>query len=231
MTRLVLAVDITMWLDGDMTEIGERGINLSGGQKQRVNIARAMYADRDIILLVRIPTCSRSGGCGDADDDDGGWTQDDPLSAVDAHVGRHLFQQCLQQALATKTRLLATHQLHFLRHMDHIVCMHQGRISEQGTFDQLMTANGTFAKLMSEYGGGHEQPPDVEQRAQPSAHPSAEEKKPATEQSNRLMTKEERVTGAVKNSVLAAYAKAAGGWPMLLGVFLPQILWQCARVG
>ena len=58
MTRLVLAVDITTWLDGDMTEIGERGINLSGGQKQRVNIARAMYADRDIILLVRIPTCN-----------------------------------------------------------------------------------------------------------------------------------------------------------------------------
>ena len=55
MARLVLVVDTTMWLDGDMTEIGERGINLSGGQKQRVNIARAMYADRDTILLVRIP--------------------------------------------------------------------------------------------------------------------------------------------------------------------------------
>ena len=66
MTHLLLAADIPLWLDGDMTEIGERGINLSGGQKQRVNIARAMYSDQEIILLVRIPICRSE--CGGADD-------------------------------------------------------------------------------------------------------------------------------------------------------------------
>ncbi len=55
--------------NGDLTEIGERGITISGGQKQRLNIARAIYFDADIVLM------------------------DDPLSAVDAHVGRHIFRQ------------------------------------------------------------------------------------------------------------------------------------------
>lgn len=68
-------------------QIGERGINLSGGQKQRVSIARALYADRDIYLL------------------------DDPLSAVDAHVGAHIFNKCIKTALRGKTVLFVTHQL------------------------------------------------------------------------------------------------------------------------
>ena len=68
-------------------QIGERGINLSGGQKQRVSLARALYADRDIYLL------------------------DDPLSAVDAHVGQHIFKHCLKTALKGKTVVFVTHQL------------------------------------------------------------------------------------------------------------------------
>ena len=68
-------------------QIGERGINLSGGQKQRISLARALYSHRDIYLL------------------------DDPLSAVDPHVGQHLFKHCLQGALAGKTVLFVTHQL------------------------------------------------------------------------------------------------------------------------
>ncbi|KAI8865339.1 P-loop containing nucleoside triphosphate hydrolase protein, partial [Ramicandelaber brevisporus] len=78
--------DLQQLPDGDQTEIGERGINLSGGQKQRVNIARAVYHNPDIILF------------------------DDPLSAVDAHVGRHLFHECLRgEMLQGKTRVLVTH--------------------------------------------------------------------------------------------------------------------------
>ena len=64
---------------GDQSEIGEKGINLSGGQRSRVALARACYADADVYLL------------------------DDPLSAVDAHVGRHLFDSCMCDLLAGKT--------------------------------------------------------------------------------------------------------------------------------
>lgn len=66
-----LGPDLEMLTGGDMTEIGEKGINLSGGQKQRVSIARAVYAQADVYLL------------------------DDPLSAVDAHVGRHIFDHVI----------------------------------------------------------------------------------------------------------------------------------------
>lgn len=72
---------------GDLTEIGEKGINLSGGQKARLSIARAVYANRDIVLM------------------------DDPLSALDAHVKKKIFEQVLCQELKDKTRILVTHAL------------------------------------------------------------------------------------------------------------------------
>ncbi|XP_022800678.1 ATP-binding cassette sub-family C member 11-like [Stylophora pistillata] len=85
-----LEQDLKILPNGDETEIGERGINLSGGQKQRISLARALYYDMDIYLL------------------------DDPLSAVDAHVGQHIFKHCIKGALWNKTILFATHQLQVL---------------------------------------------------------------------------------------------------------------------
>lgn len=72
-----LKPDLKVLPAGDFTEIGERGINLSGGQKARVALARAVYANADVLLL------------------------DDPLAAVDAHVGQHLFTKCIQVAPLT----------------------------------------------------------------------------------------------------------------------------------
>ncbi|GCB76940.1 hypothetical protein scyTo_0017522, partial [Scyliorhinus torazame] len=82
-----LLQDLAILPFGDLTEIGDRGLNLSGGQKQRISIARAVYSDQDIYLL------------------------DDPLSAVDAHVGKHIFEQCVKKILRGKTVILVTHQL------------------------------------------------------------------------------------------------------------------------
>ncbi|CAJ0841832.1 11126_t:CDS:10, partial [Entrophospora sp. SA101] len=128
-----LEPDIEILPAGDLTEIGEKGINLSGGQKQRINIARAVYFDADIILL------------------------DDPLSAVDAHVGKSLFANCIQGALANKTRILVTHHLHILANVDYVIVMKDGEIVEQGTYDELMKASKNFAQLIEEYGEADEE--------------------------------------------------------------------------
>ncbi|KAI9208345.1 P-loop containing nucleoside triphosphate hydrolase protein [Polychytrium aggregatum] len=124
-----LARDLEILPDGDQTEIGERGVNLSGGQKQRISIARTVYADSDIVLL------------------------DDPLSAVDAHVGRYIFERCIRAALNQKTRLFVTHQLHLVPQCDHVILMAHGQIQEQGSFADLMALDGEFARLMTSYGG------------------------------------------------------------------------------
>ncbi|CAG8704303.1 27994_t:CDS:2, partial [Dentiscutata erythropus] len=114
-----LEPDLKVLPAGDMTEIGEKGINLSGG---------SVYYDADIVLL------------------------DDPLSAVDAHVGKYLFTNCIQGALANKTRILVTHHLHYLPHVDYIICMEEGEIAEQGTYEELMKEGKAFSKLIAEYG-------------------------------------------------------------------------------
>ncbi|KAF9163643.1 hypothetical protein DFQ26_002301 [Actinomortierella ambigua] len=135
--QCALERDIQILPQGDQTEIGERGVNLSGGQKQRVNIARAVYFDADIVLL------------------------DDPLSAVDAHVGKYLFKHCIKGALEGKTRILVTHQLHVLPQVDYVVCMKDGEIVEQGTFQQLMDNQGEFSELMKAHGGMEEDETDT----------------------------------------------------------------------
>ena len=101
--------DLLLLPAGDMTEIGERGVNLSGGQQQRVNLARACYADSDVILL------------------------DDVLSAVDAHVSAHIVDNCLRGLLEGRTRVLVTHSVALtIAHADHVVVMEGGRVVASG---------------------------------------------------------------------------------------------------
>ncbi|XP_037734013.1 ATP-binding cassette sub-family C member 12 isoform X3 [Chelonia mydas] len=109
---------------GDLTEIGERGLNLSGGQKQRISLARAVYANRDIYLL------------------------DDPLSAVDAHVGKYIFEKCIKEALKEKTVVLVTHQLQYLEFCDEVILLEDGEIYERGTHKDLMKEKGRYAQLI-----------------------------------------------------------------------------------
>ena len=125
-----LKPDISALPGGDRTEIGENGINLSGGQKQRISIARACYSKTSTILL------------------------DDPLSAVDAHVGEHIFRSVLSNKtgiLRNRTRVLVTNQLSNLEKMDQIVMLANRTIAEMGTYDELMAKNGKFAQLINDY--------------------------------------------------------------------------------
>ena len=109
-----LDVDISSWKDGDQTLVGDRGIILSGGQKARISLARCIYRDADIYLL------------------------DDPLSAVDVEVGRHIYENCIRNFLKEKIIVLVTHQVHYLKDADEILEMQNGAICSRGTFDQVM---------------------------------------------------------------------------------------------
>ena len=123
-----LVSDLEMLPAGDTTEIGEKGINLSGGQKQRINLARAVYSKKDIYLF------------------------DDPLSAVDAHVGKHIFEKVIgpKGMLQRKTRILVTHGISFLPDTDYILVMKNGRIAEQGSYSQLIKQQGEFSAFILE---------------------------------------------------------------------------------
>uniref|UniRef100_A0A4Y0ASG4 ABC-type glutathione-S-conjugate transporter n=2 Tax=Anopheles funestus TaxID=62324 RepID=A0A4Y0ASG4_ANOFN len=124
-----LKPDIEMLPGGDMTEIGEKGINLSGGQKQRVSLARAVYNDADVYFL------------------------DDPLSAVDSHVGKHIFEQVIGPTglLALKTRVLVTHGITYLPNTDKIYVLREGEVSESGTYQELMDKKGAFAEFLIQH--------------------------------------------------------------------------------
>ncbi|XP_042293386.1 multidrug resistance-associated protein 1 isoform X2 [Sceloporus undulatus] len=126
-----LLPDLEIFPSGDQTEIGEKGVNLSGGQKQRVSLARAVYSDADVYLL------------------------DDPLSAVDAHVGRHIFEKVIgpKGILKKKTRVLVTHGVSYLPVMDTIIVMTEGKISEMGSYQELLKQDGAFAEFLRTYAG------------------------------------------------------------------------------
>ncbi|XP_018359856.1 PREDICTED: multidrug resistance-associated protein 1 isoform X5 [Trachymyrmex cornetzi] len=124
-----LTPDFKMLPAGDQTEIGEKGINLSGGQKQRVALARAVYNDSENYFL------------------------DDPLSAVDSHVGKHIFEKVLgpNGLLKNKTRVLVTHSITYLPEVDNIIVLKDGEITESGTYKQLLEKKGAFAEFLVQH--------------------------------------------------------------------------------
>ncbi|XP_051884033.1 ATP-binding cassette sub-family C member 12 isoform X2 [Pristis pectinata] len=235
-----LEQDLAMLPFGDLTEVGERGINLSGGQKQRVSIARAVYSDQDIYLL------------------------DDPLSAVDAHVGMHIFEQCVKKALREKTVILVTHQLQYLEHCDEILLLEDGKIKEKGKHETLMKENGHYANLISNY--QMNQPNESEnnktislssekgnldgtylsntrlQGLDNAAFDMTDEKNVATEENienakvmqregnpekapkAQLIQEEEKQTGSVPGKTYHQYIMAGGGYVLFLFVFFLFIL-------
>lgn len=112
---------------------------MPGGQRQRVNIARALYFDADVLAF------------------------DDPLSALDAHVGARVFECAfLKLKELGKTVILVTHALHFLPQVDQVYTLEDGHIVEAGTYDELLHRNGAFARLMHDFGGVEEEKDEEE---------------------------------------------------------------------
>ncbi|KAJ2737623.1 hypothetical protein H4R23_001706 [Coemansia sp. Cherry 401B] len=124
-----LRPDLDMLPGGDQTEIGEKGINLSGGQKARVSLARAVYARADVYIL------------------------DDPLAAVDAHVGKHIFTQVLgpQGLLKSRARILITNAVQYLSNVGHIVMLQDGAVIDQGSFAQSMARQSSIFEFIHRY--------------------------------------------------------------------------------
>jgi len=136
LSTCALKHDLELLPNGDLCEIGEKGITLSGGQKARVALARAVYMDADVYLL------------------------DDPLAAVDAHVGKHIFHKCIVDELLLggvddqlvdgsdtasvgrkRTVILTTNALQYLKHplVDRILVMDEGCIKEMGSYMSLVS--------------------------------------------------------------------------------------------
>ncbi|XP_071501330.1 ATP-binding cassette sub-family C member 5-like [Diadema antillarum] len=202
-----LQQDLNVLSDGDKTEIGERGINLSGGQKQRISLARAVYANQDVYLL------------------------DNPLSAVDAHVGQHIFKECIRGVLREKTVLFVTHQLQYLQDCDTVVVMAGGRIVERGGHEELMELYGEYAGLISAHYFQDKEEEEAEEEDETAKEDVAKgqlgrqaslassagtdtdtQSTSSHQEDGQLTTLEERTGGALSLQTYHGYIQAMGGY-------------------
>ncbi|CAI5930137.1 unnamed protein product [Closterium sp. NIES-64] len=149
--------DLQLLPGGDLTEIGERGVNVNGGQKQRISIARAVYSDADVFLfddpLSALDTHvakqkQHISSYSNADV----FFSDDPLSALDAQVAKQVYDTCVRTELAGRTRIMVTNQLHFLPAVDWVVMVEGRRIAEQGPYVQLKASAPKFQRLLEKAG-------------------------------------------------------------------------------
>jgi ATP-binding cassette subfamily C (CFTR/MRP) protein 1 len=213
--------DLELLDQGDLTEIGERGINLSGGQKARVSVARAAYSNADTIVL------------------------DDPLSALDPEVGKKLFDECIVKLMKGKTRLLVTNQVQFLQFCDNIVALGQKTVLEQGTFAELNAKEGGEVQRILADLEKSKQSNNSSSVTKKTKDKSASKSKTdaaaatptaaivAPKENKGLVTKEERNIGAVSLTVYKKYFVAGGGllkFFLVYGAFLLSAANQLASV-
>ncbi|XP_059612038.1 ATP-binding cassette sub-family C member 4-like isoform X2 [Phlebotomus argentipes] len=187
-----LEKDLAMLPYGDATIVGERGISLSGGQRARVNLARAIYKKADIYLL------------------------DDPLSAVDTHVGKHIFDKCIKEFLKDKVCVLVTHQLQYLKDVNHAILMNVGHIETSGTFKELKTSK-SYSLLANAIEDGAKE-------AKGKTEAADDEKKSKTSSNlahQPTTSKESQVVGAIGFRTYKSYFKSVESfWTVSLVCFL-----------
>ncbi|CEP09787.1 hypothetical protein [Parasitella parasitica] len=186
--QCALIKDLTIFPDGDLTEIGEKGISLSGGQKQRVSLARAVYSNAKTVLL------------------------DDCLSAVDAHTSKHIYKKCFKgDLLMGRTVILATHQVRLcLPGASFFIKIENGQVLGCDSVENLK-ANGELQKLLGAE-NQQEQEEEIEDiiDADNADADMALDKK--TEAANKLVQEETSEKGQVKLKVYAKYLAVCGGW-------------------
>ncbi|KAJ6635777.1 putative multidrug resistance-associated protein lethal [Pseudolycoriella hygida] len=192
--KCALERDFALFPYGDKTIVGERGQSLSGGQKARISLARACYRQAGIYLL------------------------DDPLSAVDTHVGKHLFDQCLRDLLRNKIVILVTHQLQYLQHVDQIVILNHGRVEGVGTYDSLRETGLDFAKLLAAESKDDQEHDGSLQKSRSNTKLNRQSSESSTtsldEKGNEsaMQVEERSAEGAIGMSLYTKYFKAGGGF-------------------
>ena len=187
--------DFSLFAHKDQTIIGEKGINLSGGQRARINLARAVYADADIYLL------------------------DDPLSAVDAHVGRRIFEECICEYLKGKTRILVTHQLQYLQDVDQTYVFDNGSVQMSGTFEDLKNSKLEFLSFMQ-----RDTDADKNEYLKNEVASSEFETVDIVSEQEQEGFAEHRTMGSMSKKVYLSYFQAVGSIWMLALVFILVIL-------
>uniref|UniRef100_A0A8D3CPM7 Cystic fibrosis transmembrane conductance regulator n=1 Tax=Scophthalmus maximus TaxID=52904 RepID=A0A8D3CPM7_SCOMX len=204
--------DLDLLPDGDLTLIGDRGATLSGGQKARVNLARAVYQEADIYLL------------------------DDPLSAVDAEVGRHLFEQCICGLLKNKPRILVTHQLQYLQAADEILVLKEGFMVAKGTYTELQQCGVDFTSLLKEEEEQQQPPQDAHDRIRTLSQVSVRSLTSSLHsipdgdqlpvETVQTMTEESRSQGTIKVGMYVKYLSAGANVACLIAVaYIMQDWW------
>ncbi|KAK2578495.1 hypothetical protein KPH14_002055 [Odynerus spinipes] len=209
---------------GDMSIVGERGVMLSGGQRARVNLARAVYKQAEIYLL------------------------DDPLSAVDAKVARHIFKKCIAEYLNGKTRILATHQLQFLKSANVIVALDHGTIRMKGSYNELLENNEEFVKMIIRIKTDREQIKRTEEtKEKPFGYNRESIRSRMSIKSNDSSVmepefddykaadndeqEEAMITGDISWKIYKKFFKHGGSWPTLVALATLMILGQIATSG
>ncbi|XP_021826993.1 ABC transporter C family member 10-like isoform X2 [Prunus avium] len=200
--RCSLVKDLELLPYGDLTEIGERGVNLSGGQKQRIQLARALYQNADIYLL------------------------DDPFSAVDAHTATNLFNEYVMEALSGKTVLLVTHQVDFLPAFDSVLLMLDGEILHAAPYHHLLASSQEFQDLVNAHKetAGSERLADATSAKSTMSYREIKkkyvEKQLRASKGNQLIKQEEKETGDIGLKPFIQYLKQKSGLLSLTTVVL-----------
>lgn len=193
-TACSLTRDFEILPAGDQTEVGERGITLSGGQKARINLARAVYRNAEIILL------------------------DDVLSAVDAHVGKFIMDECIIDLLRGKTRVLATHQLSMIDAADRVVFLDSTGSAVIGTPDELRRNVPAFDDLMkyNDHESAEEEEEEAEKHLKDMETEEMEKLKKNITEANKasgaLMKEEEKAQDSVSLEVYATFIRFGTGF-------------------
>ncbi|XP_060989040.1 ATP-binding cassette sub-family C member 4-like [Dama dama] len=218
-----LEEDLQLLEEGDLTEIGDQGTPLSEGQKARISLARAVYQDADIYLL------------------------DDPLSAVDAGVSRHLFEQCICQSLKEKITILVTHQLQYLKDASQILILKDGKIIQRGNFFEFPKSGLDFEDIVLKKENEEAEPspgprtPSLRIQtssessvpSQQSSRPTLKDAAPEDQDAENIQVAsplEERSAGKVSFKTYKNYFTSGAHWFIILFLILVNVAAQVAYV-